>query len=342
MARIGSWIVLVLLGTVPAAAGQPTVADVPDKPRPGEKITVTTTDGSQVTGRLLSLSPASLGIMSDGGQRTVPASQVTRVVVKDPIRNGLLIGAAAGAGAGLAGGLAVNAICVNETGACPGAVALLAGIGAAAGAAIGAGLDGLRHRVAFDAVPGVPGEYAPEFIASAGAGRSAGGIAAGSGFAGPPNVGVAWAMRHTSGFGFTLDASRTVGRATHRVSCADAPSDVPVANCVGDGEQGVVDTTTASATAQYYFSRSRVQPYVSGGAAVYQDSLAGVRTVQTPWMPRPVALQSLERSKGVAFAAGGGARIVLTDHLALHPAMTLYKADNWTHVRASVGAGVGW
>ena len=342
MTRTGSWILLALLLVVPAAAAQSTVADVQDKPRPGEKVVVTTTDGSQVTGRLLSLTPASLAIASRDGQRTVPTGQVTRVVVKDSIRNGLLIGTGVGAGIGLAGGLAMNAICSNEGGACIGGALLLTGIGAAAGAAIGGGIDGLRHRTAFDVIPGVPGEYSPALIASVGGGRSAGGLAAGAGFTGPPNVGVAWAMRHTSGFGFTLDASRTIGRSTRQVSCTDAPSDVPVANCVGAGEEGVVDTTTASATAQYYFSRSRVQPYVSGGAALYEDSLAGVRTIQHPWMPRPIALQSLERSHGVAFVGGGGARIVLTRHLALHPAVMIYRGGDWTHVRASVGMGVGW
>ena len=155
-------------------------------------------------------------------------------------------------------------------------------------------------------------------------------------------LGAGWFIQHTSGFGLALDATRTVGRATHTVSCANVShQQAPIANCVGDGEEGVVDTTIATAKAQYYFRRSRVQPYVSGGAALYQDSLLIVNNVQ-PFPNRPpFALQSLGRHRGMAVVAGGGLRV--GGRLAsLRPDVTLYKSGRWTHVRASVGAAFGW
>ena len=139
-----------------------------------------------------------------------------------------------------------------------------------------------------------------------------------------------------------LDATRTVGRATHTVSCADASRKLaPIAECVGDGKEGVVDTTIATAKAQYYFTRSRVQPYVSGGAAIYQDSLLMVKNVQ-PFPNRPpFALQALGRYRGMALVAGGGVRIG-GRNASLRPDVTLYKSGRWTHVRGSVGVTFGW
>jgi len=335
---------LILLGSLLSAAmaygqpGQPTLAFVQDEVRPGETLLVTTSNGTRMTGRLR-MTAASLTIETADGPRTLPADQVQRIVVKDSIRNGLLIGLGTGAAVGATGGLLVNAICVNEAGACPGAVLLLTGIGAAAGAGIGAGMDGLRHQTVLDLMPDVPHEFSPEIGLDLGVARSS---MFGARLIGPPSLGAAWLIRHTSGFGLALDATRTVGRATHSVSCADGSrQQAPIAQCVGGGEEGVVDTTIAGAKAQYYFTRSRVQPYVSGGAALYQDSLLVVNNVQ-PFPNRPpFALQSLGRHHGIALVAGGGMRVG-GRHASVRPDVTFYKSGGWTHVRASVGVAFGW
>ena len=334
---------LILLGLLLSAAvasgqpGQPPLAFLQDEIRPGETLLITTSNGTRMTGRLRTLPAASLTIQTADGPRTLPADQVQRIVVKDSIRNGLLIGLGTGAAVGATGGLLVNAICVNESGACPGTVLLLAGIGAAAGAGIGAGVDGLRHQTVLDFLPDVPHEFSPEIGLDLGVARSS---MFGARLIGPPSLGAGWLIRHTSGFGLALDVTRTVGRATHSVSCADGREQASIAHCVG-GDDGVVDTTIAAAKAQYYFTRSRVQPYVSGGAALYQDSMLVVNTVQ-PFPDRPpFARQSLGRHHGIALVAGGGMRVG-GRHASVRPDVTFYKSGAWTHVRASVGVAFGW
>ena len=117
---------------------------------PGEKIVLTTNDGDRVEGRLRTITPELLTLDLREGLGMIEMRRVNRIVVKDSIRNGLLIGLAVGAAAGVAGGLVMNAICVNETGGCLEYTAMLGLGGAAGGAAIGAGLDGLQHRTAFE------------------------------------------------------------------------------------------------------------------------------------------------------------------------------------------------
>lgn len=323
-----------------AQPSEATLASVANEIREGESLLVTTSDGARISGRVVSLTAASLTLDTRQGARTLRAGDVRRIVVKDSIRNGLLIGLASGAAAGAAGGLLLNAICVNETGACPGIVLLLTAIGGGAGAGIGAGLDGLRHRTVLDLIPAEPGELSPEIGAAISIGRSR---ASGPALIGAPSLGAGWLIRHTSGLALALDATRTVGRATHTVACAGAsgPEESP-GNCVGQGQQGVVDTTIATAAIQYYFTRSRVQPYVAGGAALYQDSLLVVRTARSIPNRPAVAFESLGRHRGVAFAGGAGARLAVTPSLALRPEVTIFQGARWTHVRASVGAAFGW
>ena len=331
------FVVIVALLMARGVDAQPTGAWLRNVVNVSDNVLVTTTDGSRLSGRVRSLTEASLTVDTRDGPQTLPANRIGRIVVKDPIRNGLLIGLGIGAGVGVTGGLLVNAICVNETGGCPGTVLLLTGIGAAAGAGIGAGLDGLRHRTTFDILPDAPHEYAPELFANVGVGRSQ---MSGLSLTGAPSAGASFAMRHTSGLGFALDVTRTTGRSTRDVACAEStPSN---ASCNGGGQEGVVDTTIASARAQYYFSHSRVQPYVSGGAAIYQDSLSFVLTARPFPSGAPVTYQALNRSRGLALVVGGGVRIALNKRLSFRPDVTIYKDSRWTHVRPSVGFGVGW
>lgn len=334
--------VVLLAGGAAAQPAQPTHAVLfqENEVRPGEKVRVTTTDGSVVSGRLLTLTAAAITIDTRNGAQVLPSNRVARLVVKDSVRNGALIGLVAGAAAGLAGGAAINAICVNETGGCPGTILLLTAIGALGGAGIGAGIDGLRHRTLFDSMPQVPGEYSPELMVNVGFGRSG---TLGRATTGPPSAGLSWAMRHSSGFGLALDANRTFAQSVRTVPCANARTTLgSVKNCVGEAREGVEGTTTASAVAQYYFARSHVQPYASAGVALYQQLLLAAETVQ-PFRPElPFALQTSHRVTGVALVAGGGVRIAFGRHGSIRPDISLYKGERWTHVRVSVGAGVGW
>jgi hypothetical protein len=123
----------------------------------GEKIVVTTTDGERLEGRLRSSAADVLSLDAPSGLRMIEMRRVDRIVVKDSVRNGLLIGLAIGAGAGVAVGRVADSICFGETDCSSDVTLLLGVIGAAGGAAIGAGLDGLRHRTAFERGRGSPG-----------------------------------------------------------------------------------------------------------------------------------------------------------------------------------------
>jgi hypothetical protein len=122
----------------------------------GEKIVVTTTDGERLEGRLRNSAADVLSLDAPNGLRMIEMRRVDRIVVKDSIRNGLLIGLAIGAGAGVAVGRVMDSICFGETD-CSDFTLLLGMSGAAGGAAIGAGFDGLRHRTAFERRRASPG-----------------------------------------------------------------------------------------------------------------------------------------------------------------------------------------
>jgi opacity protein-like surface antigen len=329
-----------LVRTAAAQTAPSAITGLEGEIRLGEKVAVMTSDGTTVSGPLRALTADSLSLETRNGLETLPADRIGRIVSKDSVRNGLWIGLGVGAAAGLAGGLLVNAICVNETGGCLGTVFGLTAIGAAAGAGIGAGADGLRHRTVFDAMPDMPREYAPHVAVNLALGQSE---TRGRGMTGPPSAGAAWGMRHSSGFGLEFDVNHTFGGSTRMISCADAPSTAPsLEGCVGEGRQGIQDTTIGSAKVQYFFSNSRVQPYVSGGVGIYQSS-AWISAVAPRFLSgEPSLNESLSRRRGVAVVAGGGARIALTRQMSLRPDITIYKADDWTHVRAGLGLGVGW
>lgn len=113
--------IVLLIGRVAAAqTPPPTLEGLVREVNVDEKLLVTTADGAQVSGRLRSLTVESVELDTVKGRETIPSARIGRIVVKDPVSDGLGIGLAAGAGAGLAGGMALNAICVNESGACLG------------------------------------------------------------------------------------------------------------------------------------------------------------------------------------------------------------------------------
>ena len=101
---------LVLAGTT--AFAQPPTVSLPDDIHTGDTVVVSTLEGQSLRGRLESLSPAEITVLTrDGRRETLSAARVGRIVVKDPIRNGLIIGAGVGLAAGIAGAELVNTIC---------------------------------------------------------------------------------------------------------------------------------------------------------------------------------------------------------------------------------------
>ena len=334
---------MVMLLLAREAGGQtpPALGDVTRLVAPGDQLLVLTTEGGEVVGRAETLTTASLGIRTTAGLISVPSARIGRIVVKDSVKNGLWIGTAAGAAAGLVGGLFVNSLCMNESASCPGIVLLFTSMGAGAGAALGAGIDGLRHRTVFDALRGVPGELLPHAAVNFAFSRSTPwGMAAVNG---PPSLGASWGMRHSSNFGLEVEANRTVGQATRLLSCTTAPATTAGRQgCVGEGRQGLADTTAVAAKVQYYVSKARVQPYLSGGFGVHQSSVWRTEVAPRFRTPDTFLRQSLSRELGLAWVAGAGARVVLTDRISLRPDLTVYRAAGWSHLRAGVGVSVSW
>ena len=73
--------------------------------QPGETVYVTDARGAETRGRLVLLSGAELHLNADGERHTFPALTVATVArpIRDPVRNGVLIGMSAGAGLGIVG-----------------------------------------------------------------------------------------------------------------------------------------------------------------------------------------------------------------------------------------------
>jgi len=140
-----------LAAQTPATAGQQSQEHVVPPVKPGTRIWVVTSDGSERSGKLESLSPANVSFVADDGQRVVmPWSRVRQVQRPDPVLNGLVVGALIGFGGGL--GLAIGQGYFgggdesSDAGSGLGMAMAYAGIGAAAGVALDAAL-GKRQTI---------------------------------------------------------------------------------------------------------------------------------------------------------------------------------------------------
>jgi opacity protein-like surface antigen len=335
--RYTSWLLIWLLLAAPASAQSRTPVQLSAPIPAGVRLVVTTVEGDRVSGRVRAVGADAVTLDTPSGPRTIPADRIARIIERDPVRNGLLIGAAVGAAAGLSFGMVVNMICESESGGCPGVVMVLTGIGAVSGGGLGAGIDGLRQRTLFDRIPTVPGEFVPEVAANVGFSRFTTWNMA---LAGLPSAGASWSLRHpTSGWGVELQANRMLGSSTRVYSCPD-----PAIRGCGDAQEGLEDLTAATALVQYFLPSSRrLQPYVGGGLALYQASVWRA-DLRPPFFGQnePIVVDALRRQRGVGLVAGGGARIQLSPHLSVRPDLTYYHADDWQQLRGSVGVGFSW
>jgi len=156
---VGAAVALVAWFSVPQALAQTaarTFADLGGVVKVGQEITVTDASGVEVKGKITQLSPTSLSIAAGEATRTFTENEVRLIQQKraDSLLNGTLIGAGVGVGVPLA---IAGILCASDDEDCEwdgsawAAVAVYAGIGAAAGALIDYAVKG--NKTVF-----VPGE----------------------------------------------------------------------------------------------------------------------------------------------------------------------------------------
>jgi uncharacterized protein (DUF2249 family) len=144
-------LLMTLLVTACAGKRIPTTfTDMGKRVPEGTTVYVTTTDGKEVQGKLAAVSVSSIQLLlRDTSTRDFREADVTRIRAKDPLWNGMLIGA------GVVGffSFALNDASCIEPYASPSCVKVSRGrgiaIGAAIGAALGAGIDMLHRRRVF-------------------------------------------------------------------------------------------------------------------------------------------------------------------------------------------------
>ena len=108
-----------------AASAQSAGSLVPEA-RTGDRLTITTTGGERVRGRLLRDAATALTIRVDGREATLPHTDVVRV---DRYRNRVLLGPLIGLGGGLALGLPLRTRFNNEAANGDAWLALMVGLG---------------------------------------------------------------------------------------------------------------------------------------------------------------------------------------------------------------------
>lgn len=143
--RFGAIAVIACSTWAPPAWAQDVRDAIDDNARPGDRLTITTRDDREITGRFVLGRDDVLVLSQEGHEAQLRWSDIDRVERR---RNGVLLGAILGAGAGVATGIPVAMLVENERG--EGAKALtsmiLLGLGA------GIGIDALlsTNRTVYD------------------------------------------------------------------------------------------------------------------------------------------------------------------------------------------------
>jgi hypothetical protein len=340
--RVVVFTILIGLVTHPALAQTPDlVRTAGPELEAGDRVVVLTRSGERHTGRLRTLTDRSLALDTADGLVDLRSADVGRIVVRDSIANGTLIGLGAGAASGAL--LAYYYIALCESDDCGSEALGIALFFSGVGAGIGAGIDGLILDTVFDVLPDVPGELRPEVVGYVGGSHTRSTIALALRDKGRLSLGGAWGVRHRNGFGVELELSRTFGDASRLVPCTGLEALGDVSGCRGGGRRGLAETTVGSAKIQYFFSEGRAQPYVSGGVGIFAQTFWHSWVYRDRYPYEEVRIyEARGQWNGLAFLAGGGVRIALGRRFSLRPDVTMYAGSRWTHVRAGIGAGVGW
>ena len=307
--------------------------------KPGDRVIVVMTDGTTIKGRTADVNAASIVITDEKSQqpRTIPSMEVERISTRDPVANGIKIGAGIGAVAGLVGGLLENAICSNEGGSCLGAVIGLAAIGAAGGAAAGWGLDSAHgSRVVYErSGVRVKRETATDFFGSVDYSHTAQRVFSPQTSFSPQQISLSAGIgRHyLSGFGIEGEIQRTVHSDLKLNPCVAPIFGAQAGTCGGSAMEGV-ESQLVGTGRMVYSMRSRFQPFISGGFSFLQtveqhafaESFSGVLQVH----------QFRPRFNQTAAPVGGGFRVALNPSISIRPAVTYYIGAERTTVSVGV------
>ena len=307
--------------------------------KPGDRVIVAMTDGTTIKGHTAEVNATSIVITDDKSQqpRTIPSTEVERISTRDPVANGIKIGVGVGAAAGLVGGLVINAICVNESGSCPGTIVGMTLIGAAGGGAAGWGLDSARgSRVVYDrSGVSVERKVSTDIFGSVDYSHTAKRqFSSGTSFS-PQQISLSAGIgRHyQSGFGIEGEIQHTVQSDLKLNPCVKPNFGAQAGNCIGSALEGVESQLVGTARLVYSM-RSRFQPFISGGFSFLQtleqqafaESFSGVLRVH----------QFQPRFHQTAAPVGGGFRVPLTASIAIRPAITYYLGAERTTVSVGV------
>ena len=346
-----AWLLLAMPGIAiaqDAVAARSLPTDLLRSAPAGSTVTVVESDGTGTAGTVVSLTPAAITLLVRDRPVTIAASRVDRITRVDSTRNGAVIGLIAGAAGGLTFGLLLNAICVNETGSCPGAVFMLTGLGAGIGAGIGAASDGLRHGTIYAARVGARPEFTSSITAGLGGGRTT--VTSGyEALATPPTMIGSWTYLSSDGVGVEVETSRTRGQEMRGVPCVRVPSNQPfvaatlVGTCAGAGEEGIGTTTMLTGKFIYAFGHRRLQPYVGLGLAARNMEIWSPQVRSSFGNPNSAfVVQSMSRHVGVNTVIDAGAWFTLAGGLSIRPAAGVILGGQSTTARGSVGLSYRW
>jgi hypothetical protein len=337
MARRAAVFTLVALCTfVGSVAARAQTPDFTQAIKPDDVVVVTGLDRERIIARVSSLTSSILTLDAPGGPRTLPASALGRVVVKDPLGNGTKIGLLIGAAGGALGGWALNSLCVNEAGSCPASVLAVVAFGAGIGAGVGATADAMHVRTAYRRA-----DFPTEFSSEAGFDVGGGFIVTGGDrFRTPHSVGASWRYLNVSGVGVEFETHRSFGQALRTTPCATITVRELTNQCVGPVVEGFDNEVSSSAKLVYAFPGSGLRPYITAGGAI--SRLERHRPV---FFIRDNQLQVFNGSGSETTAqvlVGGGVRIAVASHLSIRPDVTFAIGNGESHVRASAGVAYRW
>ena len=163
-------------------------------------------------------------------------------------------------------------------------------------------------------------------------------------FGDEPNVSVAGAMLSHNGFGFEVEATRTMGLTPGPAPCGVLVNGAP-ANCQGDAREGVLDAASLSFIFRYQVMHYRLQPYFMAGVGILRTRAVASMTVVRDGAVTQSEIE--DTSTGLGPDLGAGLRIPVGAGLSVNPEIRWLAASslsrhNLAVTRASIRLAYSW